>query len=238
MMHRKCPYLFLGLLLSVPSCTSSKPSASMDRPTTPPDINAPFKDPDLDVQLWVDRWETESREIYASRSAIVEALNLRPGMRVADIGSGTGLFAQPFAQAVGKDGRVYAVDIAPAFVRHLRKRVRELGLENVEVIQSLATSTELPARSVDAAFVCDTYHHFDDPQAMLSSIRQALGDNGQLVVIDFERIPGQSRDWTLHHVRAGKEVFRSEIEHAGFTFRDEVRIDGFRENYFLRFEKR
>lgn len=235
---RTCRYLVLVLLLIVPRCTASKPVASADRPSIPPDINAQFRDPNLEVQLWVNRWESESREIYASRSAIVEALDLKPGMSVADVGAGTGLFVQPFAQAVGKQGRVFALDIAPAFVQHIQKRAGQLGLANVEAILSSPTSTELPPRSVDVTFICDTYHHFDDPQAMLGSIRQALRDGGRLIIIDFERVPGQSREWVLNHVRGGKDVFRSEIEQAGFNFLDEVKIAGFRENYLLRFEKR
>ena len=58
-----------------------------------------------------------------------------------------------------------------------------------------------------------------------------------LIVIDFERIPGKSREWLLGHVRAGKEVFRAEIMDAGFTLADEPKIEGFKENYFLKFRK-
>ncbi|MGB2501466.1 MAG: SAM-dependent methyltransferase, partial [Mariniblastus sp.] len=61
---------------------------------------------------------------------------------------------------------------------------------------------------------------------------------GELVVIDFERIPGESREWLLGHVRAGKEVFRAEIMDAGFALDEEVTIKGFKENYFLRFRKK
>jgi len=58
-----------------------------------------------------------------------------------------------------------------------------------------------------------------------------------LVVIDFERIEGRSREWLLNHVRAGKETFRAEIQDAGFDFQEEKTIAGFRENYFLLFQK-
>lgn len=237
-MSRRSLCLLLGLLLAGPRCAATKSTVSKEGPSKPDDINAPFQDPELDVQVWVDRWESESREIYASRSAIVEALDLRAGMRIADVGAGTGLFLQPFSEAVGAQGRVFAIDIAPAFVRHIEERARRLGLKNVETILSTPVSAGLPVAGVDVVFVCDTYHHFDDPQAMLRSIHQALRRGGRLVVVDFERIPGRSRDWVINHVRAGKEVFRGEIEQAGFIFRDEVGIDGFRENYLLRFAKR
>ena len=71
----------------------------------------------------------------------------------------------------------------------------------------------------------------------MESLLGSLKPGGTVVVIDFERIEGVSRKWLLDHVRAGKEVFRKEIEDAGLTFVEELKIDGFKENYFLRFRK-
>ena len=73
---------------------------------------------------------------------------------------------------------------------------------------------------------------------MLRSIRFALSKGGQLIIVDFERIPGKTRQWLLDHVRAGKEQVKEEIEQAGFEFKEELKIPGLKENYFLRFEKR
>jgi predicted methyltransferase len=100
------------------------------------------------------------------------------------------------------------------------------------------TSATLPPESIDVAFVCDTYHHFEYPDQTMASIHRALAPGGRLLVVDFERIPGKSRKWILGHMRAGKEVFRAEIEAAGFVFVDEVAIPGFEENYLLEFRKR
>lgn len=201
------------------------------------DINRDFLAPDLDPEAWQQRFEVESREVFACREAIVAALGLAPGDRVADVGSGTGLFLAPFAGKVGADGRVYAVDISPRLVEFLERRVRDEGLSNVAVVLSEAGSTRLAPGSVGHAFVCDTYHHFVEYEAMLASLHEALRPGGQLVVVDFDRIPGTSRQWLLDHVRAGKETVREEIEAAGFEFVEEVEIEGFAENYLLRFRK-
>ncbi len=104
-------------------------------------------------------------------------------------------------------------------------------------MHSKEDSAELEPNSVDAVFICDTYHHFEYHVAMLRSIHSALRPGGQLVLIDFERIEGKSREWTMGHVRAGKELVRREVELAGFEFAEEVKIKGFEENYFLRFRK-
>jgi SAM-dependent methyltransferase len=200
-----------------------------------PGVNDKYLTPDLDVEEWTKRFETESRELYRARQNIVDALALSSGMAIADVGAGTGLFVGPFARAVGAQGVVYAVDISPRFVEHLKQRVEHEGLEAVRVVQSNARSVELPADSVDVAFVCDVYHHFEYPKAMLASLRAALRPGGALVVVDFERIPGTTRDWVVEHVRAGKPEFIEEMERAGFELEREISVEGLSENYMLRF---
>jgi len=198
-----------------------------------PEINEQYRNPDY--SRWQRSLETEGREVYEKRLAIVDAADVKPGQVVADVGAGTGLFTRLLAARVGPQGRVYAVDIARAFVDGNLARARAARLNNVVGVVSTQADTRLEEGSVDVAFVCDTYHHFEDPKAMLASIRRALRPGGTLVVVDFERIPGTSPDWILKHVRAGKEDFRREIEAAGFRFAGEVKL--MRENYFLRFTK-
>ena len=201
-----------------------------------PGINEKFLDPKLKVDEWVNRFEVESREVYNARKAIVKAIGIKPGSKLADIGAGTGLFLKPFAHEVGKEGKVYSVDISEAFVKHLKNRVAKEKHENVEVVLCQEDSVSLAENSVDIAFICDTYHHFEYPMKTLASIRKALVPGGRLVVIDFERIPGVSREWLLTHVRAGKEVFRKEIEDAGFELVSETKMEVLKENYYLIFK--
>ena len=202
-----------------------------------PGLNDNFKDPELDVERYIGRFEVESREVYASRHEVVKALGLKPGMHVADIGAGTGLYTFPFADAVGGDGWVYAVDIAPRFLQHIFRRAAERKVANLTGVLCSDTTTGLPPASIDLAYICDTYHHFEFPSLTLASVLRALRPGGRLVVIDFERIPGVTRDWLLDHVRAGKDVFRAEIEAAGFVFDRELDVKGLEENYVLEFHK-
>lgn len=200
-------------------------------------INHAFLDPALDVQRWTANFEGESREVFALRHAITAALQLKPGMAVADIGAGTGVFLEPFAQAIGPQGKLYAIDIAPKFIDQLRQRAATAGLTQVSTVLGQEQRVPLAESTIDLAFVCDTYHHFEYPQAMLTSIHRALRPGGTLVVIDFERIPEQSRPWVLEHLRADKATFTKEIVAAGFRLAEEVTIPGFKENYFLRFTR-
>jgi SAM-dependent methyltransferase len=202
----------------------------------PAGINDNFLSDDLDVDQWVERFEGESRAVYAEREAIVRALQLSPGDAIADIGAGTGFFSLLFAQAVGPEGEVYAVEISPRFLEHLRKTSRDQSTENLNVVEGTDRSAMLPTDSVDAAFICDVYHHFEYPNDSLSSLRDAIRPGGSLYLIDFNRIPGETPEWLLEHVRAGRDVFQAEIEAAGFRFSEEIELEGLGDNYFLRFE--
>lgn len=197
-----------------------------------PGINESFQDPDVDA--FVERFEIESREVFALREKIVEACRIKPGQTVADIGAGTGLFTRLFSKAVGPEGEVIAVDIAENFLKHIQKTSREQNRRNIQTVLADAQSTNLPEASVDVAFICDTYHHFEFPQKTMTSLRKALKPGGRVIVIDFHRIPGKSSEWTLNHVRAGQEMFESEIVQAGFKKTREV-PDLLKDNYFVEF---
>ncbi len=139
------------------------------------EMNRQFADPNVDVQQFVKRFESESRDIYAKRKDITRAVGLRPGDAVADIGAGTGLFTELFAEEVGPKGTVYAVDIGPAFVKYIAERAKQHGQERVvKTVLNTADSAELPSGSIDVAFICDTYHHFEHPEKMLASIHRAV----------------------------------------------------------------
>jgi predicted methyltransferase len=207
-------------------------TAPAQKKSVNPDINKNFQNPD--VKEFIGKFEVESREVYANRKKIVQECNLKPGMAVADIGAGTGLFTHLFAEAVGPKGKVYAVDIAPSFVRHIENTAHEAGLKNVVGVVCTQTSAKLPPQSVDRVFICDTYHHFEFPHKTMASIRAAMKPGGQLVLIDFHRIEGKTKEWTLNHVRAGQEVFVKEIESSGFRQVEEKEF--LKENYFVRFE--
>ena len=198
-----------------------------------PGINTYFMDPDW--QQWVNRFERPGREIYDRRFDILRASALSPGMDVADIGAGTGLFTRLFSREVGPQGKVYAVDISRPFVENILYQSREQGLMNIEGVVNSPGDTMLEEGSIDLAFTVDTYHHFEYPQSMLASIHKALRSGGRLIVVDFRKQPGASSDWVMKHVRASREKVIEEITAAGFVLIDDKPF--LRANYFLVFRK-
>jgi ubiquinone/menaquinone biosynthesis C-methylase UbiE len=199
-----------------------------------PGINKTYEHPN--VADSIQRFESNGRDVFDHRHEIVSALNLKPGVSVADIGAGTGLFTRLFSPEVGPTGRVFAVDIAQEFIDHIEDTARQQKLDNIIGHLCKQDSVELPANSIDLAFICDTYHHFEYPRKTLQSIYTALKPQGQLVLIDYRRVKGESSDWVMGHVRAGQEVFTKEIEEAGFRQIEEKK-DVLKESYFLRFQR-
>jgi ubiquinone/menaquinone biosynthesis C-methylase UbiE len=181
-------------------------------------------------------FEGESREVARSRDAILAALRIEPGMHVADLGAGTGLFTFFLAREVGPEGRVHAVDIVPAFLDRLRGLAAEAETNNVRVVQGQERATGLDEASVDLAVLINVYHHLEYPRSYMRSVMRTLRPGGRLIVIDFHRIEGVTAKRMLEHVRANRETVLAEIESVGFALAREEQF--LKQNYFLEFRKR
>lgn len=178
-------------------------------------------DRETKAQQAVKQFESESREVFQKRHQIVDACRLEPGMDVADIGAGSGLFTRLFAAKVAPDGKVYAVDIVKNYVDHIVETAKKEKLANVVGVVCTADSTELAPHSIDLAFVCDTYHHFNHPEKNLASIHRALRPGGRLVVVEFKKEKGVAPDWVMKHVRPDRETLIKEVTEAEFALVDE-----------------
>jgi predicted methyltransferase len=193
--------------------------------------------PGFVLAQWKSGLEHDGREVYDKRVEIVDAVGLRPGMTVADIGAGTGLFARLFAQRVGPTGRVYATDVSrwAVFKTSVLARAEQLG--NLTAVVNGEADTGLEPGSLDVAFLCDVYHHFGKPWTMLHSIYASLKPGGRLVLVDYDRVPGKSPAWILEHVppRYDKATVLKDFEDAGFRLRDQETF--LTENYLLVFQR-
>ncbi len=201
-----------------------------------PDINRDFLAPDLDVANMQARFTADTRDVYVHRDAIVSAFGARAGETVVDLGAGTGVFTELLARAVGPTGEVLALDPVPAFVAQLQRLTAALRLPNISARRCSMQTTGLPAGCADRVLICDTYHHLEFPQAMLIDLHSVLRPGGELFVVDFERIPGVSREFIVEHVRADKATVCAEIAAAGFVLREECAL-GLTENYALRWSR-
>jgi predicted methyltransferase len=197
--------------------------------------NDAYQDPRVAAESWRQLFEGQEREIYRKRDLIMKLASPKTGMTIVDVGAGTGLFTMMLSDAVGERGRVYAEEVNDKFSRFVAERAARERRGNVVSVVGTETGIGLPPGSVDLAFACDVYHHFDHPQEMLASIHRALRADGALFLVDFSREPGQSPTWILEHVRAGEAQVIREIESAGFVLLSADHTIGI--NYALRFRR-
>jgi SAM-dependent methyltransferase len=230
--------IFLAMLLVVAGC--SGPGGDVDSGERPSEAAgaasaAAAEEENLDV--WLERLEVGSRELYSAREAVVETVGLKEGDWVADIGAGTGLYTVLFAEQVGADGRVLAEDIEPLFLDLINQRAADLSVDNITAVLGREDDVTLPKSSVDVVFIADTYHYFEDREAVMRSIYEALKPGGSLILVEFDITPGEQRPDYKSHVRFGKAGVISEVEFIGFKLADAPVVEGLDENYFVRFVK-
>jgi precorrin-6B methylase 2 len=177
-------------------------SGVVEREIAPATENAPF-------------FNRPQRDEEEKPDLLMNALQIRPGATVADVGSGTGYFTWRLAQQVGPKGKVYAVDIQQSMLDLTRKAVAARKLANVEYVLATDTSPRLPDRSVDLAFVAYAYHEFADPDAMMAGIRRALKPGGRVVILEYAKESKIAPAAPLH--KMSFEEIRREIEPMGFV---------------------
>jgi ubiquinone/menaquinone biosynthesis C-methylase UbiE len=115
---------------------------------------------------------------------VVAALNLKPGMRVADLGSGSGVFTIPFAKSVGATGKVFAVDVDNGLLAIVGDKAKAAGLTNIQTVLAEAKDARIPD-PVDLIFICDTMHHLPDQAEYVKQFAKQLKPSGRVAIIDF-----------------------------------------------------
>ena len=140
-----------------------------------------------DSKAYIARLEDPMRDAYQKPQEVIKALNIREGEVIADLGAGSGYFTLRLAEAVGKTGRVYAVDVNPDMVRHLNRRVRDLKVGNVATILCAPDDPLLADGSIDRFFICDTWHHIEGHAKYLALVKRMLKPGGQVIMVDFKK---------------------------------------------------
>ena len=131
---------------------------------------------------WLER---EERDRDERTDLLLKALDLKPGMVVADIGAGTGYISRRIAPALAPGGKVLAVDVQPEMVGMLQALARQEGLTNIQPSLGAENDVKLASDSVDLAIMIDVYHELAFPYEMLGSIVRALRPGGRVVFVEY-----------------------------------------------------
>jgi precorrin-6B methylase 2/mono/diheme cytochrome c family protein len=154
------------------------------------------------------------RDAEERTDALVKALEIPEGARVADIGAGTGYFTWRLAQHAGPKGKVIAVDIQQAMLDLAADTVKQHGLVNVDYVLGKETDPKLPQRSLDMVFIAYSYHEFSEPEAIMEAVRRSLKPGGRLVIVEYAKESKLAPASSLHKMSFAE--IRNEIEPMGF----------------------
>jgi ubiquinone/menaquinone biosynthesis C-methylase UbiE len=171
-----------------------------------------------DPKAYIAALEDPKRDAYQKPHEVMEALAVKEGEVIADIGAGSGYFTLRLARHVGDKGRVYAVDVSPDMVRHLNGKIRDLGVLNVSSILAEPDDPLLP-QPVDRFLIVDVWHHIEDQAGYLALMKKQLKPGGQVVMIDFQKkeLPvGPPVD-----MKISREDLLKQMEGAGFRLAKE-----------------
>jgi protein-L-isoaspartate O-methyltransferase len=158
---------------------------------------------------WLERPEREKEE---QPTRLMKALKVKAGEAVADIGAGTGYFSFRLSQRVGPKGKVYAVDIQPEMLDIMRKRMKERGVKNIELILGKEADPRLPEAAIDLILLVDVYHEFSYPFEMTEAMVKSLKPGGRLVFVEY-RLEDPRVPIKLVHKMTQKQVIKEMKPH-------------------------
>ncbi|OFV96541.1 MAG: hypothetical protein A3F68_02725 [Acidobacteria bacterium RIFCSPLOWO2_12_FULL_54_10] len=197
-----------------------------------------------ETKEWVDRLENPERIAGLKIGEVIQRLGLKPGMIVADIGAGTGVFSRSFAKAVAPGGKVYATEVDQGLVDFIGQKAKQVGIGNLQAILGKFEDPLLPSRDVDLAFFHDVMHHIEHREAYLKTLISYLKPTGRIALIEFEpasqqhphQEPGQAQGQQEGHMQVSKESVTHWL--AGLGFRPAAEPDLFKGNkWFVIFER-
>ncbi len=182
-------FLLATLALAPPAAALSQETSRYSRaPESPDGIGKVYMGREIARVMgwqgaaWLNRAERAREE---RPDLLLAALELKPGMSVADVGAGTGYYSAPMAKAVAPGGRVYAVDVQPQMLALIKKRMASEAIDNIVPVLGANDDVRLAPNSIDLALLVDTYHELDAPYEVMASLVRALKPGGRLVLVEY-----------------------------------------------------
>ncbi len=192
--------------VALTACAISTAFAQQHQPQKPEHMEHKFDDP----ARYAKSFDDPARDAWQMPSRVIDSLALKTGMKVADIGAGTGYFSTRLAKSPGVS--VFAVDIEPKMLDYLKKRAASEQLTNVTTVLAGPASANLP-EPVDVILVVDTYHHLPNRPAYFRDLRKSLEPGGRIAIVDFRK---EAPEGPPVHFRFTPQQIQDEMKQAGY----------------------
>ena len=188
-------------------CSAVAVTAQQPQTAKPNHMDHKFDDP----ARYAKSFDDPARDAWQLPARVIDALQLTSGMKVADIGAGTGYFSMRLAKVPGVS--VFAVDIEPKMVEYLQQRAHKEHAMNVTAVLAGASSPNLP-EPVDVILVVDTYHHLPTRPAYFRELRKSLKPGGRIAIVDFRK---DAPEGPPVHFRFTPQQIQDEMKQAGYA---------------------
>ena len=178
-------------------------------------------------------YEGFGRDGWQQPERVVQSLAIKPGERIADLGSGGGYFTFRLSQAVGPTGKVYAVDVDKDMLEDLAERAKNDGYRNIEKVLAKYDDPSLPESGVDLIFTSNVYHHIEARAKYFADAARYLRPGGRIAIVDFN-----GKHWSATFVghTTPVELIKKEMGEAGYRLERE--LDFLDRQSFLVFSKK
>ena len=168
--------------------------------------------------IWLERSERETEE---KPQLVIDALEIKPGQTIADLGAGSGYYSFRIAPLVGPTGRVLAIDIEPKMLEVIAERAGREHVTNIATVRSSERDPNLAPHSVDLLFMVDVYHELEYPYEVMSRVREALKPGGRVALVEYRAEDPAVQIKPVH--KMSEAQVRREMQAAGFRHVTTVR---------------
>jgi len=169
--------------------------------------------------IWLERSERETEE---KPQLVIDALEIKPGQTIADLGAGSGYYSFRIAPLVGPTGRVLAIDIEPKMLEVIAERAGREHVTNIATVRSSERDPNLAPHSVDLLFMVDVYHELEYPYEVMRKVREALKPGGRVALVEYRAEDPQVQIKPVH--KMSEAQVRREMQAAGFRHVTTVRM--------------
>ena len=177
-----------------------------------------------DAKTWIQRLERPERIPGLRIDDVVARLELKPGDVVADIGSGVGAFAIPFAKAVAPQGKVLAVDILPGLLEYVSEKAKRENVTNLQTTLAKPDDPGMPKNCLDVAFFHNVFHNANDRQAYLEALVGSVKPGGRVAIVEQEFNDPIAKRWDPPEDRITKDQVNAWMANVGFQLVGEFDI--------------
>ena len=169
-----------------------------------------------DTKDWIERLERPDRIKDLKIEEVLANLNLKPGLIIADIGAGSGVFSRPLAKAVAPTGKVFSVDIDQGLLDYIAQRAKQEKIQNIQPVLGKFDDPNLPTRQVDLVFIHDVLHHIKNRQTYLKNLATYLKPDARIALIEMNSEDPNTPHHDQPDLQLGKDQVNQWLETDGF----------------------